>query len=176
VTNQCQIENGSWAACSSPDTVTVNGSDSNQQHQFSVRAVDQAGNVSSAITFKWKVGGGGKAFTINGSVSGLVPGVATPVVVTVSNPNNQAIYVSQITFSVQAGPGSGACPAAGYQVTPWNASPPSVPELTVPANATNFAVPAADRPAIKLIDSLTLSQDNCKGKSFTLLFSGSAHS
>jgi hypothetical protein len=51
-----------------------------------------------------------------------------------------------------------------------------VPELQVPANATNFAVPGADRPLLKLIDSPTVNQDNCKGKSFTLNFSGQAHS
>jgi hypothetical protein len=183
---ECSTENGPFAttvhsadgstkACSSPLTYVV-GVTNNGQHQFDVRAYDHLGNFTQ-VTWLWKVAAGTPAqFVIHGSVSGLVPGVAQSVPLTIDNPNSVPIFVSQLTLTVSANAGSGSCSASSYSVTGWNASPPSVPELQVPANATNFAVPVADQPKLKLLDSLTANQDNCKGKTFDLQFSGQAHS
>ena len=172
VTYQCKLDGGSYAVCVSG--VTYTGL-SNSAHTFSVQAKDNANNLSSATTFAWAIVAGAP-FTIHGSVTGLVPGVAKTVSLTIDNPNDTAIYVSQLTFTVVAGANSGTCLASSYSVTAWNASPPAVPELQVPANATGFVVPVANQPQIKLNDSLTQNQDNCKGRTFSLTFSGQAHS
>lgn len=171
VTFQCKLDGGSYTVCTSPRTY---GGLSNAAHTFSVQAKDGAGNLSSATSFTWTIVAGAP-FTIHGSVTGLVPGVAKAVPLTIDNPNDTPIFISQLTFTVTAGPSSGTCPASSYAVTAWNAAPPSVPELQVPANATGFTVPAANQPKIKLLD-LPSNQDNCKGKTFSLTYAGQAHS
>jgi hypothetical protein len=174
---QVQSQGGAAQPCASPLTYVV-GATNNGKHQFAVRAYDVIGNFTE-ITYTWKVAAGSpQEFSVSGSVSGLAPGVTASIPVTISNPNDVPIYVSQLSFTVSTGTNSGSCPASSYIVTPWTASagPPAVPEFQVPAHATNFAVPAADRPKITMADSPTINQDNCKGKSFSLRFSGSAHS
>jgi hypothetical protein len=171
VSFQCKLDGGSYASCSSARTYAGLALGS---HTFSVQGKDAAGNLSAATSVTWTIKAGAP-FTIKGSVTGLVPGVTTPVPLTISNPNNTPIFVSQLTLSVSTNANSGTCLAASYTVTAWTA-PSSASELSVPANATNFAVPVADQPKIKLNNSTTANQDNCKGKSFTLTYSGSAHS
>jgi subtilisin-like proprotein convertase family protein len=50
-TFQCRLDNGAFAACTSPFTVKVKKG----RHNFQVRAVDEAGNVGSAAKDDWKV-------------------------------------------------------------------------------------------------------------------------
>ena len=105
----------------------------------------------------------------------MAPGKTLPVPLTIDNPNSVPIFVTQLTFTLAVGPNSGTC-STGNTRTAWNADPPhGKPELQVPANATGFAVPNADLPTLTFVNSGG-SQDNCKGKSFVLNFSGSAHS
>ena len=71
VTFECSIENEPFLACTSPFTFTVIVDTSNNgQHQFAVRAVDPAGNISGAASYKWKVDDVG--FTITGNAGGLL--------------------------------------------------------------------------------------------------------
>lgn len=175
VTYECSKENGSFQPCSSPLTYQV-ATTNDGQHQFAVRAIDAVGNVSEAASYKWKVSAGSPSqFVIHGSVSGLMIGVAKSVPLTIDNPNSVPIFISQLTFSVSTNAGSGTCSASNFAVTPWNANPPSAPELQVPANAVGFPVPVADQPKLTLTN-LPSNQDNCKSKTFSLTFSGSSHS
>jgi hypothetical protein len=45
----------------------------------------------------------------------------------------------------------------------------------VPANASNYAVPASFQPKIQLIDTGS-NQNVCKNQTFSLSYAGSAHS
>ncbi len=48
---ECQLDGGSFAACTSPKTYNLTGG----SHTFQVRAVDNAGNTGTAVTYTWKV-------------------------------------------------------------------------------------------------------------------------
>jgi hypothetical protein len=167
----CSKENGSYFACSSPYTYAVQTT-SNGEHQFSVIAVDWAGNVSGEAKYKWRVAAGsGQNFTITGSVSGLVPSNSfTEIPVTITNPNAETLYVTSLTVAV-AGTPNGCDATANFATQASSAS--SSNKLAVPANAVNWPVPAGPfRPVIRL-KNLAGNQDNCKSQTFSLSFAGS---
>jgi large repetitive protein len=168
VSFQCSIENGPYGPCSSPITFTVIvDSSNNGQHQFAVRAVDPAGNVSGSASYRWKVTNVG--FTITGDAAGLLyPGVWRQLPLQLVNPHNFTIFVESIVVSVSSAPGG--CGAANIEFVQSNASTAS--PVTVPANST-AAVPAAKQPQIRL-RNLPTNQDTCKNVSFSLSYSGTA--
>jgi hypothetical protein len=177
----CSTENGAFAAtvhsaggsdqpCSSPLTYAV-ATTTNGQHQFAVEAVDAAGNVSQAVSYTWKVDKGSpQVFTIAGSVTGLVPGVWFSIPVTITNPNAETLYVTGLTVGASGTPG-GCDSATNVQTLPSSAAPGN--KLAVPANASNWPVPAGPfRPQIRLKNTAG-NQDNCKSKTFSLSYAGS---
>ncbi len=166
---QCSKENGAFVTCSSPLTYAVQTT-SNGEHQFAVRAIDQAGNVSAVATYKWKVASGSpQSFTIAGSVSGLTPGVWLAIPVTVTNPNADTLYVTGSTVTASGSPG-GCASTTNLEI---QASPASATNrFAVPANATNYAVPPAFRPRIRLKNTPS-NQENCKNQTFSLSYAGS---
>lgn len=175
---ECSFEDGPFYTCTSPQYFTLLA-DGN--HEFEVRAVDTAGNVSKDNEFHWKIKtvGSGVPFTIHqvaGSVNALEPGQTDPVPLTIDNPNSVAIYVTQLTLTISANASSGSCNvAANFTPGNWNASIPT-PEFVVPANATGFVVAAADLPTITMAQSDVNDQTNCVSKGMALTFGGSAHS
>jgi hypothetical protein len=169
VTFQCSIENGPFQECTSPFTFTVIVDTSNNgQHQFAVRAVDAAGNVSGAASYKWKVEPD-VGFTITGDIAGLAPGLWLRIPVRITNPHNFTIYVESLTVSVSSAPGT--CPAGGFELLPSTAS--SASPVAVPANSSSFLVPGAQQPQIRL-RNLASNQDACKGQSVSLSYAGTA--
>jgi hypothetical protein len=170
VTFQCSIENGPFQGCTSPFTFTVIVDTSNNgQHQFAVRALDVAGNVSGVASYKWKVDPAVK-FTITGDVTGLYPGVWVGIPVRITNPHNFTLLVETLGAVVSAAPGG--CPASNFDVAPWTATPGNA--IAVPANASSFLVPALKRPQIRLQNLPGSNQDTCKGVTISLSYSGTA--
>lgn len=175
-TFQCSVENGAWFVCPTPYTYFIVTSNYGQ-HQFAVRAIDAAGNISAATsyTFKYekKLPTSGVPFTITGSVSGLSIGVWKPITVTISNPNSVTIFVSALTVVVSANSESGGCLLSNFELQQSNVTS----SLTVAVLANGFVVLPAQgviAPQIRLTNSPTVNQDVCKGKSFALTFTGSA--
>jgi hypothetical protein len=119
---------------------------------------------------------GGRPFTISGSVTGLAPGVARPLDLTLANPNNKALAISNLTVTVQSvtrvTSATLPCSTADYAVTQYSGPYP----LSVPANGSaslsSLGVAPALRPQVKMIDTAT-NQDGCKGATLTLAYSGS---
>jgi hypothetical protein len=166
VTFQCKIDGGSWLNCSSPYSFTVDAS-SNGTHQFSVRAVDSSGDTSANAGFSWKVNK--IDFGISGSVTGLYPGIWRPITVSITNPNNFTIYVTQLNVSVSSSPAS--C-TAGANILLGQSTISSLQTASIPANSTT-AIPDGLRPQIQL-RNLPTNQDPCKGAIFNLSYTGTA--
>ena len=168
VSFQCSVENGPFGSCTSPFTFTVIVDTSNNgQHQFAVRAVDPAGNVSGSATYSWKVTGVG--FTLTGNAGGLLyPGIWRYIPLQIVNPNNHSIYVEAITVSVSGAPGG--CGIANLELVQSSAS--SGDPVVVPANTTTL-LPVAKQPQIRL-KNLPSNQDTCKSVTFSLSYSGTA--
>ena len=165
----CSKENGSFQPCTSPHTYAVQVT-SNGQHQFAVKAVDAAGNVSQVAEYKWKVGAGSpQLFSVAGSVTGLVPGVWQSIPITITNPNAETLYVTGVTVAISGAPG-GCDSGTNMELQQSSASPTN--KLAVPANAVNWLVPAGPfRPQIRLKNT-AVNQDSCKSKTFSLAYSG----
>jgi hypothetical protein len=178
----CSEENGPFnIPCSSPFTYVV-GTTNNGIHQFAVKAIDSLGNVSSAVSYTWKVEKGSiQDFTISGNLAGLLypAGQARSVAITLTNPNNLPIYVTSLTVNISGGLPNG-CLASWFQVTQSNVSSanavmvPANSSVTLPhANSTNNGTVSA--PTIQMTDSGN-QQDACKNATFNLSYSGSSHS
>jgi len=170
---QCQLDGGSWLACSSPSAYSGL---SPGTHTFSVRALDGAGNVSSASQSSWQIiTSTNKPFTITGNAPAvLYPGGASrPIDVTITNPNSQAIFVTSLTATTQSAGLPGGCAANSFQTTP--ASIPSA-GVQVPANGS-VTLPAQGgrAPSVQMVDT-GANQDACQNATVTFSYTGSAHS
>ncbi len=118
----------------------------------------------------------GLSFSIGAEGVGapLYPG-ATPqtIALTLSNPNDVAIFVTSLSVTVPSGP-PGCDPAANLGVVQSDVS--SLAPLEVPAHGS-VTLPAQGRsaPTIQLVN-LPVNQDACQNARFSLSFAGSAHS
>lgn len=179
VSFQCSLENGAWAACSTPYPYTIVTSNYGQ-HQFGVRAVDGAGNVSASTSYQFKYAKGlptsGLPFQITGTVSGLRLGVWKPIAVRISNPNGVVIYVSALNVTVAADSSPSGCHSSANVVLQQSNVSTSL-TVAVPANGS-VVLPAqtAIAPQIRLKNLPTVNQNVCKNKSFSLSYSGTATS
>jgi hypothetical protein len=170
-TFQCELDAGAFAGCTSPTSYSNLTAGS---HTFEVRAVDAAGNVSTATAYSWTISPpNGTPFTVGGDVPGaLYPGAAPQAIpVTLTNPNTVAIYVTSLTVTVQSS-ASGCDANTNFVLTQSSIS--STQPVQVPADGT-LTLTGADAPSIQMLDTNT-DQDACRGVHLTLSYSGSAHS
>jgi hypothetical protein len=118
---------------------------------------------------------GGADFRITGSVGDLTPGLATPIRLTLTNPNDVPIFVTALTVSIAADSAPPGCiSASNVHLTQSNAS--SAGPITVPAGGSVTLTSAPRAPQIMLLNLPGVNQDVCKNKSFALTYSGSARS
>jgi hypothetical protein len=118
---------------------------------------------------------GGADFTISGNVDGLEPGLTLPVRLTLTNPNSTRIYVTRLTISMSAGSTPSGCSRDGnFEIIQSDASSSS--PISVPAKGKVTLTSAPSAPQISFLNLPLVNQDVCKGKSFVLTFTGSAHS
>lgn len=101
-------------------------------------------------------------FYISGQVGGLVPGKASSLPITVTNPNPYPIHVLTVDTGVVTPP---TCPAGSLRVGRFSADT----TVTAPARGTvEVSVP------VELTDSTTQDQSGCAGVAFPLTFTGTA--
>ena len=111
----------------------------------------------------------GKAFTITGSLTGLFPGVASKLYLTVANPNNQAMTVTNLTATVTSVTKATNAPAGSCTATAANLVIQSFtgPSFAVPANSSRSSSPAY----IPVLTPLSAA-NACQGATFTLTYAG----
>jgi hypothetical protein len=175
VSFQCKLDRGAYTACTSATAYNNLGLG---EHEFNVRAIDKAGNASSATTFDWRITGQQAAlpFAIEGNVpSSLQPG-ASPVAIPLrlSNPNHAPIVVTSLTVALQTSALPASCGAANFQLAQSNVS--SANSIEVPANGS-VTLPAggASAPTIRMVETHT-NQNSCEKATLWLSYAGSAHS
>jgi hypothetical protein len=198
----CSAENGAFAAtvhseggpdqpCGSPLSYVV-GTTNNGQHQFAVRSVDAAGNVSASASYSWKVGKGSiQDFTISGSPDDgnpatddlLYPGGPSRAIhIKVHNPNSIPIYVTALTVTAPADTAHGCnhndlvfSPVGG--MVDFSTATPTPGAIVVPAGG-DVTLPAqgVQAPTIRLSDNGANQTPTCANQTFGLVFTGSAHS
>jgi hypothetical protein len=178
---ECAKENSvTFLPCSPPYSYVVQTTN-NGQHQFAVRALDAAGNVSATIVYSWKVAAGSiQDFTIDGNADGVLypGGNARSIAITLHNPNNLPIYVTALTVAAttdtQAGCSHNDLVLTQADLTTATGSPNAI---VIPANGS-VTLPAQGvaAPTIRLLDNGTDQTPACAGQTFSLTYSGSAHS
>ena len=142
-----------------PVTVTGTGSGMTRSTSFSLTVEDK------------------KQFDITADpVYGLVPGATVPLDLALTNPNNFALDVTDLSAFVDHVTSSAACDGAdNFSVEQITAG--AYP-LSLPAGSTRtlseLGVASADRPSVSMTDSLTVNQDACKGATVYFNYSGTA--
>lgn len=112
-------------------------------------------------------------FTVSGGVSGLAPGLWRPVVATLHNPNAVPIRVTSLRLSVTSDSVPPGCrTSTNLEIRQAHLGTNGI---TVPAGrSVTLVQQGGTDPRIRLRDLPTVNQDVCKGKSFTLVWSGRA--
>ena len=117
----------------------------------------------------------GPDFSITGGAAHLAPGALVPIRLTLTNPNDNPIYVTALTVAIAPDSSPPGCKsAANIRITQSNASTANPIAVSARASVTLTTAPRA--PQITLLNLPDVNQDVCKGKSFVLTYGGSAHS
>ncbi len=194
---ECSEENGSFSTtvpslggpnqpCTPPLTYGVQTTN-NGQHQFAVRAVDAAGNVSGTISYSWKVAAGtAQNYTISGTaVSPLYPTLApsgSSINLTFNNPNAgnggsgvNGVQVNNLTVTIASVTAPNAtlshpCGTVDFAVTQFSGAYPFyIPQGTSSLSSLGFA--STTWPTVRLINR-PVNQDGCKGATVNLTYTG----
>ena len=114
-------------------------------------------------------------FRISGDVSGLVPGVPADVPVMLENPNGQLIRVTSVRAEIAPNSDPPGCASASHVSLEQPTGVTSDAPVPVPAHG---AVVLRAYPSAPRITLLATAADDvaCKGASFVLAYTGSAHS
>ena len=178
--------------------VTYEGPLTLGRHTFEVRAITGQ-EVSPRASYSWTVvatpddgGGSGPGgavsgsgqsstagdsapFEISGDVTGLVPGVSQPIVLTLRNPNAAAIFVTSVAVEIGEDSTPPGCPSEPNIALDQPSGISAATPLRVPGHGSVVLTTYPLAPRIGFVDR-SWNQDVCKGKSFALSYSGSAHS
>jgi uncharacterized membrane protein len=162
-------------------TLTVTTKSNTPSGNYTLTIAGNAfGQAQQTTTVGLNLDATGKSFSINGpSFSNVAPGVSVPLDLTISNPNNQPLNVTNVTVTVQSVTKAAdadptlRCTTADYVVTQYGGTYP----LALGANAiavklSSFDALAAHLPAVSMANSTTADQDGCRGANVVLAFTG----
>ena len=172
----------SGAATSTTLQVTTSDTTNDGSYSLQLRAAGTGDGgspvmASTAVTLIVKTTP--KDFTLGvGELNGLAPGVTVPVNLVITNPNKKPISLSNLSVTIRAvdlapnAPAGRPCAVADYAVDQFSGVYP----VTVPAQSTRslqqLGVESAKWPQLRML-STSDNQDNCKGATLALAFSGS---
>jgi hypothetical protein len=117
-----------------------------------------------------------KSFRISGNLNGsLAPGRTLPLNLSLNNPYNFTLNVTNIAVAIEEGTGNQGC--SGTQNFRIRQIPASRYPISIPAGQTKtlseLGVSDADKPQVGMIDQ-PWNQDACKGVTVHLSYNGSA--
>jgi hypothetical protein len=166
-TFECSLDGGAFTACSSGQSY---GSLSVATHQFAVRAVDPAGNRSSATGFGWTIVARGN-FPVSGTLSAAFypGGSAVPIDLVISNPYNFALSVTAATVSVTGTSAAGCSASANFTVV-QNLTATVVIPAGMTRSLSQLGIAQSAWPQVRMVDT-GLNQDACRGASVSFSFS-----
>lgn len=135
---------------------------------LATRSENAPESVGEHRTAALPIGGQSVAFTIRGSVDGLIPDHPSSLNLSVSNPNPWPITIRTIT--VVPDDASATCPAAGnIRIGSYNSSTPGAPSYKIAGHqAMTVAL------SVVAINDSTRRQDSCKSVQFRLHYYGTA--
>jgi hypothetical protein len=108
-------------------------------------------------------------------VSGLAPGASTVIALTLTNPNAVRIRVTRVSVAVSADSSPAGCTSAKNLVLHQATGISSRAPVTIEAQSS-VTLDTFPRAPMIGFRNLATSQDDCRGKSFRLTYTGSAHS
>jgi len=114
------------------------------------------------------------SFRISGDVRGLAPGATSVIALTLTNPNPVRIRVTRVTVVVSSDSSPSGCSSAKNLVLHQATGITPTAPVVIPASGSVILTTFPRAPRIGFRD-LETSQEACKGKSFRLTYTGSAH-
>ena len=133
----------------------------------------QAASRSAAVTLIVQKS---QSFQITGNLGAqLAPGIKAPLDLTLSNPHNFDLKVTNLAVAVEEATSRAGCSGTqNFGITPI---PPSRYPITLPARQTKtlaqLGVAEGDRPQVEMLNR-PWNQDACKNATITLAYGGSA--
>lgn len=169
-----------------PASVPVGGSSSLQVATknntpggtFTLTVTGTSGTTQRVASVTLLVTTTGRQFTI--TVPSVVvpgPGTRTPLNVTLTNPNNQAMQVTNLTVAISSvtkspsAPANRPCSAADYAIVPFSGSYPLSVGAGQSVSLSGLGISSGLWPAVAMLNSVA-NQDGCKGATISLSFSG----
>jgi uncharacterized membrane protein len=171
-------------------SATIPGSSSSATLQVQTASDSKEGNYTLTITGTGTIGSSSASrsatvtlvvqknqdFLITGDLGSLLaPGRKAPLNLSLSNPNNFAIKVTNLTVAVQEATSKAGC--SGTQNFKVTQIPASRYPITLPQGQaktlSQLGVADADKPKIEMLDR-ALNQDACRTATIKLDYSGSA--
>ncbi|MDQ1689096.1 MAG: hypothetical protein QOK42_2071 [Frankiaceae bacterium] len=148
------------AAASGTIPLTITASAANQSNQTAT--------VQLVITDK------GKPFSISGTSTGsMAPGSpGSAIDLTLTNPNNQAMNITNLTVSVTGTSAGSNCSVSNFTVQQYSGSYPLSLAKNQSISLSGRNIPQAQWPTVRLLNFPTINQDACKGASVYLSFTG----
>jgi hypothetical protein len=145
-------------------TLTVTGTSGSRQQSVALTLVITTTGKQFTIT--------APAVTVNG------PGAAAPLNLTLTNPNNQPLQVTNLTVSISAvtkdasAPANHPCTAADYAVVQFSGTYPISVGAGQTVSLLGLGITSSSLwPALTMLNTSS-NQDGCKGAAVSLSFSG----
>ncbi|MDX6274827.1 MAG: hypothetical protein QOJ92_2037 [Frankiales bacterium] len=142
---------------------------------YSIVVTGSAANQSNqSATTQLVVSDKGKPFSIAGSPSGtLSPGApGAPINLTLTNPNNQNMNVTNLTVVVNGTSAGGDCSASNFAVQQYSGSYPLALAKNQTTSLLGKGIPQAQWPSVRMINFPTVNQDLCQNVHIYLSFTG----
>jgi hypothetical protein len=132
------------------------------------------GSPAPSTNPSWLPPGSEVPFGISGNVEELAPGLTKAIVVTFANPNPVSIYVTDVVAAVAADSVPTGCSSVANMTVHQATGITEEAPVAVPAGESVTVRTAPRAPSLSF-HNLDVDQDECKGVSFELTFTGKAH-